>query len=257
MTGHEFFVAAVPIFLAALLGVGVGFFTDWLKTRRENRKLIRERREKELTQLNVVATANAYNIEVLLHTVMQQILPHHEQSHDAAAALRLAKNDLPKLQAFGESMESDYRAMTTRCPEPYFIELEFFREIPFVLEKDAELVKLSGWMVSFTRLLKDILRERNRRIDMQTSANGAEGLSVEALEEEIRIQCDIGGTEVTNSFQLFQQFIAICKRLEKIAEGYKTVSGVHLKTHFPAPLGDALRELERIAVALHPELSAD
>ena len=52
---------------------------------------------------------------------------------------------------------------------------------------------------------------------------------------------------------LFHQFITIWKRLEKVAEGYKTVSGVHLKMHSPAPLHDALRDLTRIAVALYPD----
>ncbi len=93
MTEQQFFVAAVPVFLAAFLGFALGLFTDWLKTRRENRKLSRERQEKELTQLNGAASAVVYYIEVLLHIVMQQILPHREQSHAAAAALRAVEKN--------------------------------------------------------------------------------------------------------------------------------------------------------------------
>jgi hypothetical protein len=211
---------------------------DWLKTRRENQKLSRERQEKELTQLNVVATAMGYNVEVLLHIVMQQILPHREQSHAAAAALRAVENNAAQLRAFGESMHSKFTHMTTRCPEPYFIELEYFKEIPFVLAKDPELLKLSGWMVNYTRALKDILSERNKRID----ANVAEGLDIQALEEQIRIQAHIGDTEVINSLMLFEQFQAI-----KIMEGYKNVSGVRLKVVDPEPLDRVLRDLRRIA----------
>jgi ABC-type sulfate transport system permease component len=46
--------SAAPTFLAFVLGLISAFFLDWQKTRRENRKAIREREEKELSQLNVV-----------------------------------------------------------------------------------------------------------------------------------------------------------------------------------------------------------
>lgn len=253
MTAQQFLVAAVPIFLAAVLGVATGFFTDWLKTRREYRKLSRERQEKELTQLNVATSAMGYNIELLLHVVMQQVLPHREQSLAAAAGLCAAKNDATELRAFVELMHSKFTAMMTRCPEPHFVELEFFKEIPFVLAKDPELLKVSGWVMSYTRALRDILSERNKRIDMATSASTTEGRDVDALEEQIRVQVHIGNIEVINSAMLFQQFKAVCKKLEKIAGNYKNVSGAHLKLVPPAPLEEVLKELTRIAKEVNPE----
>ena len=253
MTAQQFFVAAVPVFLAALLGVGAALFMDWLKTRRENRKAARERREKELTQLNSAATAMGYDIEALLHIVMQQVLPHREQSHAAAAALHTAENNAAQLRAFVKSMNLEFPAMTCRCPEPYFIELELFKEIPFVLEKNPELLKRSGWMVSYARALKEIISERNKRIDIATRANAAGISDIQVLEEQIRVQGQIGNTEVINSLMLFEQFIAICKNLEKITESYKDVSGAHLKVGFPAPLDSTLGDLRRIAVAVVPD----
>jgi hypothetical protein len=252
VTEQQFFVAAVPVFLAAFLGFALGLFTDWLKTRRENRKLSRERQEKELTQLNGAASAVVYNIEILLHIVMQQILPHREQSHAAAAALHAVENNATELRAFSKSMHSEFKYMMTRCPEPYFVELEFFKEIPFVLAKDPELLKRSGWMVSYTRTLKEILSERNKRIDMNVGT--AMDLDFEALEEQIRIQAHIGDTEVINSLMLFEQFQAIRKKLEKIAEGYKNVFGAHLNIVLPEQqLDSTLRDLRRIAEAVVPE----
>ncbi len=253
MTAEQFFVTAIPVFLAAVLGVATGFFTDWLKTRREDRKVSRERQEKELTQLNGAATAMGYNIEALLHIVMQQILPHYERSHAAFAALRAAENDTLQLREFVETMHSEFTAMMTRCPEPYFIDLEFFKEIPFVLAKDPELLKRSGWMVSYTRALKELLSERNNRIDIATSSNAAESLDFQVLEEQIRVQAHIADGEVINSLMLFEQFVAICKKLKKVTESYKKEFGVRLAVGFPAPLDNTMHELRRIAETVSPE----
>jgi hypothetical protein len=235
VTEQQFFVAAVPVFLAAVLRVAVGLFTDWLKTRSENRKVSRERQEKELTQLNGAATVVAYNIEALLHTVMQLVLPHREQSHAAAAALRAVENNATQLRAFSKSMHSEFKDMMTRCPEPYLVELEFFKEFSFVLAKDPELLKRSGWMASYTRALKEILSERNKRIDMNAStmnASTAKDLDFETLEELIRVQAQIGDTEVVNSLMLFEQFLAIRKSLRKSRRAIRTYSGHTLKWFF-------------------------
>ncbi len=255
MTEQQFFVAAVPVFLAAFLGFALGLFTDWLKTRRENRKVSRERQEKELTQLDGAAAALAYNIGALLHTVVQLALPHREASHAAAAALRAVENNATQLPAFRKSMHSEFKAMMTRCPEQYFVEVEFFKEMPFVLAKDAELLMRSGWMVNYARALKEILSERNKRIDMNASIdmNARKDLDFTMLEEQIRIQAQIGDTEVVNSLMLFEQFLAIRKKLQKIAEGYKNVFGAHLKMVLPAQLDSTLLNLRRIAKAVVPE----
>jgi len=108
-------VAAAPVFFGAILGLAFGFFTDWLKTRREKRNLDREREAKELSQLNTISSAMWFNIEEMLHIVMQHILPHREQSYAAAAALQSAINDQTELRIFGASMQSKFPAMTTRC----------------------------------------------------------------------------------------------------------------------------------------------
>jgi hypothetical protein len=39
--------------------------------------------------------------------------------------------------------------MMARCPDPYFIEVELFKEIPFIVAKDPNLLKLSGWILTF------------------------------------------------------------------------------------------------------------
>jgi hypothetical protein len=195
VTAHEIFVGAFPVVLGAVLAMGVSAFTEFLKTRHEYRQSARERQEKELTQLNVLTSAIVYNVEILLHVVMQQILPHHEQSDKAAAALRAATT-AEQQRVFAESVYSNFTGMMTRCPEPYFVEVNVFKDTPFVLTKDPELLSLSGWMVSYTRLLKDALSERNKRIDIATSESAAKGLTIPELEEQIRIQRHLGDIEV-------------------------------------------------------------
>jgi hypothetical protein len=130
---ERFLVAAAPVFFGAVLGLAFGFFTDWLKTRREKRKSDRERQEKELSQLNIITSAIWFNIEEMLHIVIQQVLPHRKQSYAAATALRHATLDFEK-RDFGVSMNSKFPKLMTRCPVPHFIECDLFKEIPFALD---------------------------------------------------------------------------------------------------------------------------
>ena len=104
----HFLIAALPIFLASLLGLATAWLLEWLKTRRENRKTVRERLEKELTLLSGANTAIAFNISALIHIVMQHVLPHYRRSHAAVARIeevqwklirRQGRNDAPRLSA--------------------------------------------------------------------------------------------------------------------------------------------------------------
>ena len=74
----QFVITALPIFLASVLGFATALLLDRLKTRRENQKVNQERLEKELARPSGASTAMGFNIEVLIHTVFQQILPHYK-----------------------------------------------------------------------------------------------------------------------------------------------------------------------------------
>ena len=236
--------------LIALLAAVIGVI---LTLTAESRKAYRERQEKELTQLNGAATAMGYNIEALLHIVDQQILPHHEQNDAAFVALHAAESNTAQLREFVETIDLKFTGMMTRCPEPYFIYLEFFRDIPFVVAKDLELLKRSGWMVFYTQALKELIREQNRRIEIAESVSldfktFEEQIRVQAnLEEQIRVQANIAQGEIINSLMLFEQFIAICEKLEKLTKSYKKKFGVRLAVGFPAPLDDTMDKLRTAA----------
>jgi hypothetical protein len=250
---ERFLVAAAPVFFGAVLGLAFGFFTDWLKTRREKRKSDREREEKELSQLNIISTAMWFNIEEMLHVVMQQILPHREQSYAAAAALQHAIHNEAELPVFGASMQSKFPAMTTRCPVPHFIEFDLFKEIPFALEKDPELLKLSGWIISYENKTRETIIERNRMIDNAYTYSMNIGLNIEDISEQIRIQSHIGNIEAINALMLIRQVRALCKKIEALLKGYNHLPNVKLKGSPPPALDEAVRALELIAKEVVPD----
>ena len=241
--------AAAPTFLAFGLGLVSAFFLDWQKTRRENRKAIREREEKELSQLNVVSTAMGFNTEALQHLAMQQVLPHYKASHAAHAFLEQVTT-AEQAQNFGRAMSQQFSGMTTRCPEPYFIEVDLFKEIPFVLAKDPELLKLSGWATNFIRELKNNLRDRNEAIGKGGDGNG---LVFPELVEFVRVQAMISNAEVVHCLQLIQQIQAICRKLRIVVEKYEHVPGPHLKVEPPEIMLETVKELEAIAKTIVPD----
>jgi len=124
----QFVIAALPIFLASVLGFATALVLDWLKTRRENRKAIRERLEKELARLNGASTAMGFNIEALTHMVFQQILPHYRASYEAMSAInKIGPNDLSAHKDFAVLFYAKYQqSIVVRCPNLYVIEIDFF-----------------------------------------------------------------------------------------------------------------------------------
>jgi len=223
---------AAPTFLAFILGLASALFLDHLKSRRESRKLLHERDTKELTQLNIVSTAMAFNLETLIHFVMDQIIPHYRDSHSAEDSV-ISVRTIEQFREFSADLDIKYKAMVTKSPEPYFLEIDFFKEIPFVLAKDPELLKRSGWMVELMRDLKSNLRDRNERINSGGLTNTSGGMTLDDLKEHIRIQAVIGNAEVVHSQQLFEHILAICKSLEQRVGDYKHVQGPHLKVSPP------------------------
>jgi hypothetical protein len=256
LSWQRFLALAAPVFLGAILGFAFAFLMDWLKTRRENRKLMRERRERELAELSGVMTAIGFDIEALTHTAMQQVLPHHKQSHAAVAAVLAVQSGTMTIQQFDALLHSEFRPMMTRCPDPHFIEIKLFRDLPFVVARDSEHLKLSGWVPAHMRDLRNILSERNKIIDLATL--GKEPLDFEMIERQIATQATISDVEVVNTFQLFRRIIVVSKKLETtISRDYKVVVGPKLKVQPPEALKSILAELESLCKAIVPDWPPD
>ena len=248
--GH-FLTQAAPVFLGSLLGIGSALFLDWLKTRREASKALKDGRKQELAQLNLVSTAMGFNLENLQHIAMQQVLPHFHQSYAANLEVESFKT-AEEVMRFGATMSDRFPKMTTRCPELFFFELEFLKEIPFVLEKDPEILKLSGWMTNFMNELRNNLKDRNERID--AAGRESSGFTVPDLLEHVRVQMVIGSAEVVHTYQLMQQVMAICEKLKNVVEKYKDIKGAHLKVIAPEPLAETMAELKQITGCIVPDL---
>lgn len=251
---NHFLITAAPIFLASLLGLATALLLDWLKNRRENRKSIRERLEKELAQLSGANTAIAFNIEALIHSVMQQILPHHKQSHAACTAIEALNGDSNRLQQINDLLHSEFRPMLTRCPEPYLEDVNLSKDLPFLIAKDPGLIKLSGWIITYTRNLKAILNDRNKLIDITTIENAKDGLDLPDLERQIATQATIADVEVVNAYQLFLLLKEASKKIENIITSeYKGVVGPKLKVELPEVFGNVMTDLESIAIGVVPD----
>jgi hypothetical protein len=249
---QRFLVSAAPVFFGAVLGLAFGFFTDWRKTRRENLKLSRERQEGELAKLSGVMTALGFNIEALIHTAMQQILPHHKQSHAAVGAALAVRSNIMQIQEFDELLHSEFRPMMARCPDPYFIEVELFKEIPFIVAKDPSLLKQSGWILTFERNLRNILSERNKLIDLATL--GKDAVNFEMIERQAATQASISEREIVDCYQLLEQLRDVSKKLETIIrQNYKDVFGPKLKVMPPEAFQAILGELERLCKEIVPD----
>ncbi|MEA2771227.1 MAG: hypothetical protein QOD93_4189, partial [Acetobacteraceae bacterium] len=126
------------------------------------------------------------------------------------------------------------QASSKRCPEPYLEDVNLSKDLQFLIAKDADLIMLSGWIITYTRHLKAILNDRNKLIDIATIENAKDGLDLPALERQIATQATIANAEVVNAYQLFQQFTEASQKIEKIIGAeYKDVVGPKLKVAPP------------------------
>jgi hypothetical protein len=130
-------VTALPIFLAALLGLGTAWLLDWLKTQRQNKKVVRERLEKEPALLSGTNTAIGFNITTLIHAVMQQILPHYYKSKSGVATIEALHAGSIDPKQFNDRMHSEFQPIMRRCPIPYLEDVNLSRDLPFLLKKGS------------------------------------------------------------------------------------------------------------------------
>jgi hypothetical protein len=187
-----------------------------------------------------------YNIETLLHATLQYILPHHTESHLVYTELDKAQGNPQQLAALMMSI-SMYRALVTTCPEMHLIEWDFFKETPFLVEKDPELLKQTGWLVSQSRELATAIKNRNRHLmEAMQSTNQQGGLKTSQFHSMLHLQTTIANSECTIVLQLFELLLDIEKRLESINETYK-IEAPKSKLTVAKPLYEVMNQLRGIA----------
>ncbi len=208
----------------------------------------RQKQEKEIRQINAVIAGIGFNIEILLHIVTQNILPHYTQSHIAYKALQGTKGDVDRMTEFANSLHT-YHALIMTCPELYFIEFDFWRELLFIVERDANVLKQSGWLVAGAHQIKNLTLQRNRNIEFDLHLRNQQGgkLNYYALESMLQRHVTIANAECITAGKLFYVLRDMAKKLERIndqAQGQKLI--------LPPGLDDAMKELKQILDLINP-----
>jgi hypothetical protein len=154
-----------------------------------------DRQTWEMTQINVAISGMGYNIETLLHFTLQYILRIIPKAISFYTALGKASGNPQQLAQLVMSI-STYRALVTTCPEMHLIEWDFFRETPYIVEKDPELLKQTGWLISQSRELATALKNRNdHMINAMNITNQQGGLKTSQFQSILHLQTTIADAE--------------------------------------------------------------
>jgi len=233
----------VSAFLAMMVGIGVERLRVWF----DRRKIAREREEHEVQQINVIISGLAFNIELLYHNASQNILPHYR---DTEAVFREICKDSFNDKHIANVIASlpNYPCLFMTCPEMYLIGYDFSQELPFIIERDPEIVKHSGWLINGIRELKNITERRNRYIEDAMSLDRAhEGpQNLEQFKTVVKRQMTIASTECVVSSQLFDVLIRLLRTSEEINQRYK-IPVKKIKTILPGTLSVTIKELKEIS----------
>jgi hypothetical protein len=238
----------IPVFLSAFLAMLVGISLEYFKSSREKHKLDVERQKRELQQINGVIVGIAYNVERLLHATFQNLLPHYEQSHAAYAVLMATDGDGNKIRGHAASYGKNYPALMMTCPDMHFVEFDFLEKLPFLIARNAELVKKAAWMVSYSRIIATAIADRNKDIaDANRLVSGQGGaLNFHQLHSILQLQTAVSNSECVHALRLFETFLSIAQSLHQINDTYR-VEGEKTKFIAPDALEEALEKLGAIS----------
>jgi len=244
------------IFLSALLAMIVGMIIELVRWNHEKAKSAKERNKKEVEQINVAFVGIVYNIQMLLHAVFQHFIPHYDDSHGAYKELHETNGNEERINQFLSTFDK-YRAIMTTAPEMYFIELDFLDRLPFIVEKDPELLKQTSWIVCLLRILKNAILERNKLIEIAnnlvTQHKGK--LNLYELGSILQRQESLSESECATALQLIEHFLSVAKSLENLNKTYNIPSS-QLKFPRPKALDDAISKLRERAAAYIQKMPA-
>jgi hypothetical protein len=251
--GWRQWVPVASVFVSAFLAMLVGIFLEIYRNARSTKKGMLEKSEKEVSQINVAISGINYNIEILLHVVRDYIIPHYNESHIVFAAFEEAQGDGQKLQQLATSFSSpNYPALRKTCPELHFIEWDFYKEVPFIVEKDPELLKNTGWIRGQSHEINTAIKTHNAHLmgAMQTSMHQG-GLKTSELYSILHFQKSVADAECLIALQLFDKLLDTEKRLEVINDTYK-IKARKSKVMVPKALETVMEQLREIARTTAP-----
>jgi hypothetical protein len=226
------------------VGAGGAALAVLLTLSRERAEERRREDERQIRQINAVISGIPFNIEMLLHVVVPNMLPHYKQSHSAYRGLQNAKGDSDRMNAFFSSV------LLMTCPEIYFIEFDFWRELLFIVERDANLLKQSGWLTALARQIQNRTLQRNRNIEASVRLTDQQGgkLNYYVLESILQKHVSIANAECITAWSLFSVLLEMARNLEQINDKEKGKKLIH-----PPGLDAAMRELKQIVDEIGPQ----
>ena len=210
------------VFVSALLAMMVGLLLDRFRAWRDRTKAIKEKQEQEIQQINAVISGLTFDIERLLHVASQNILPHYRDAQAVCSKIMADFENDEHVRSVVVSQRK-YPALFMTCPELCLIEYDFAKELPFVIERDPEMVKHSGWLVGGAREIKDITARRNRNIEDAFSLTGIRDgtANLNSFRVVVRMQASIAKAECVVAEQLFCVLIRLANNLVTINQSYK------------------------------------
>ena len=237
----------VSALLAMIVGIIVGIFLDKLRRRKEKENATRGKQEHEIQLINSVISRIVFNIERLLHIASQNIIPHYKDSHIVYAKVQDARENNDRLDKIMRSLYK-YPALFMTCPKMCLIQCDFSSELPFIIERDPELVKHSGWLIAGAFEIEDATAWRNRNIEGATNvANFREGAhNLYSFQSAVQMQASIANTECVVSSQLFEVLIRLGRGLKKINDSY-IIPAKKSKFTPPTTLSEIMTELKKIS----------
>ncbi len=245
---------SLPIFLSSLGGLLVGLLLDAFRRRMEGRKTKQERREKEIQQTKGALASIGHNFTALLHLSAQNLLPHYAQAHAAYADLLTATGDKAKGEIFAKSLYR-YPGLMMTAPPVYFIEYEFLEKLPFLTEKDPNLVMDSAHQIECARRLVAYLADRNKLIDSAKGALSPLGTMTAAqLHSVLQAMASLAVAECVAAMELFDALEITSKSILKIIANYKIKGDRTTLVTQPALVGilEQLKGIRATAVATMP-----
>jgi len=242
----------VPIFLGALSGILVGLFMEIVRWNHEKTKSAKERSKKEVEQINVALVGIIANIEMLMHWTSYYFVPYYDDSHGAHNELNAIIGNEEGVSQFLLSLDK-YHAIMTVAPEMYLVEIDFIDKLSFIVEKDPELLKQTIWTVNLSRILKTLILESNKQIEIVHNILRRENgqLSFYQLGTTLQRQESISESECVTALQLMQHFLNVVESMGKLSNTYN-IQGSRLKVTLPKQLKDVKGELTKRVGHLMP-----
>ncbi|MGD9541965.1 hypothetical protein [Methylocystis sp.] len=189
-----------------------------------------------------------------LSSINQQIIPHFDQSHAAYSELKRRSQNPDLLAEFAFNL-SKYNQMTTLCPSFPFFRKSMIDELPFLIEKNPDLVLEHERLQSYYELFSSTISERNNNINTTLRLATVSKLTFLQLDMAISLQVNVSLVECVYSYYLLGVSIKIVRALEKVGTTY--VGKVDPKKIKPKKAGElpaVMEALEQLKMRIPAEI---